>query len=503
MTKPYLHIALMILLASCNSDVAPNNETTQTANASNSNNNTTVVGNPTYSPNWGSPLPTPQISQQFAYDLSQTALENGNRLQTTIASLTAGAQLTVAEGDYLINTSLIIDLVATADAPIVIKGVDGARPKLISADTTLPLVTLGQNSATQFVYLGGFELSGGSLGVAVGNASDLWLDQLDIHSTADSGLRTTSGNIHGLYLTRSNIHDTGSEGIRLWKLFDSVIALNKITDTTLEGIALSEDCYNTRIARNYIHHLKDNPTLDYPGIRIWHGPLAEDKPVNIIEKNVVHDILDNCIQLEGGQARVSNNLVFNCKNKGIDLTHGTTFQEIPAGSGNWYGVSSVVNRVWIVNNTVFNLNDGNGIGLGSWIGASIGQDQLFCVNNAIYMRVPTGGTSPFSILFSDAAAVEGGEVHDNMIFGSPVLNTPASYTWTPASTGNALTDFTNINSAYVVTSQETFINDARPKALSPLNGNGLGAGAATFDSNDDLTDRIRTAPREVGALDTL
>ena len=358
------------------------------------------------------------------------------------------------------------------ELPIVIEGEAGAMPHLYRADILDGVVEIGGEGTgtpvAAHVVLRGFEISGGDAAVRLHKVDNVWVDGNEMHSTG-GGVAATTEHAGFVHITRNEIRDTQSwgEGIQLGKnspnriFHDSVVALNHIHDTQGalqgEGIDMKWRSNANWIVENVIHG------TNYPSIKF---EATDNRPLNVIERNVCWDSGDNVIQAEGGEAIVRNNVLASpVGNKLFDSSHN----------------SGTLKKLYVTHNTMISKN-GYGAGLWAWNG----QQALVFANNAVYINDYSANTYAIAIGTGQA----GGTIVGNTIFGKA---RNLSYGWV---TGGGLTDFAGMGPTWA-----TYAFTGDVSVLEPAAGGALAASADPAHVDDeDFFGAERTLPTEAGAL---
>ncbi|MDZ4256679.1 MAG: hypothetical protein U1C71_03665, partial [archaeon] len=275
----------------------------------------------------------------------------GTELLSAINNLSPGQKLIVPGGTYQMPNPARITAQGTASQPIFVVAAAGANPVLTASGAGNDVLAIGQTGSgitAAYLALRGFEITGGNKGIIFNKASNIWLDQLRIHDTANAGIH--GGQFSGinnsyLFITRNEIHNVG-EGAGIIKgtavmfgtmggpqiVTNAVIALNHIHHTGKQaaGIQLNRGSHSNWVAENHVHHAAYNYYGDSAGYWpcMWfdlsHAGTYFSNQRNIIEKNVIHDCSDNGVQFENGRHVFRNNLVTaRIGNKAIDGTHNT------------------------------------------------------------------------------------------------------------------------------------------------------------------------------------
>ncbi len=431
----------------------PSNEATATPMAS---------GTSPYDPPWGNIAPTQTIN--FTYNSAKTSTQNGTDLKAAMNALVAGQRLVIGGGIYTLTNNFTFSKSGTVTAPISIVAKDGETPTLYRVGASQNGIELGTGSTTiEYVLFREIEFNGGSLGIRIHKASNLWLDKCSIHDMADGGINANTQNTDHLYLTRNHIYNIAGYGEGMYIganalsggtptqiTHDSIIALNHIHDTGYlnpvqgDGIELKHGSYGNWIVENLVH---DNR---YPSILVYgtHG-----MPVNIVERNILFNSGDNVMQVQG-EAIVRNNLIMN----------------------GGYGFASFdhqeqVKNLTFVHNTI--VNSGRAVSVSNWAN----RPGMVFANNVAYSK------NSYGLMFSGGSA--GVTVTGNVVYGTVSGASSSGYIL-----GTGLNNFVNV--AWDATSL-----DATPSSGSPI----ISSGDPTFAVSTDITGATRITGLEAGCFD--
>lgn len=468
-----------------------------------------------YFPPWS--VLEPGSGTAFNYNSSQTSAQNGTALLSAINALTAGQKLIVGAGTYTLPANAQINRAGTVTNPIWVVAASGPAPILTISGTTTDVIGIGQTgtgTTAQYLALRGFEISGGRKGVSVNKANNIWLDQLNVHDGSNGGIHAGQSGIANnsfIYITRSQIRNTGepvgvqkghaiSFGVSGGSQFvtNSVIALNTIHDTGAQaaGIQLERGSHSNWIAENHVYNVADayygNSAGYWPCMYFDQSHTGVHDPLKdtIIERNTVHDCSDNGVQFENGRHLFRNNIVTGrIGNKAIDSSHN----------------AATLDYVQIVHNTVYNTNNGYGVGLSGWDGtANPNQQGLVFANNVVYDR--QGSPGAYTLRLNPGSTNQGTIAGNVLAMYQPssgsITSGVLNYTGSGYVIGQSLNDFAgagalgNWATSYVFTNPNQ-ANDFRPSATGFLIGKANSAYVTTADFAGD----IRTCPHEPGAFD--
>lgn len=261
----------------------------------------------------------PAKAQRHEYQKGASAEINGESLKKAVLKLKAGDRLVVDPGKYEINDLFDICVVGSAKSPIWFEANPTGKVILTRKDTSQNVVNLGFNSPCKFFYMGGFEITGGSTLLRLGDCENVWIDKNKIYDGSDVGISVNSKNTNSIFITNNEVFDPGkndpkstSEGMYLGAnegkvvMQNSVIAFNHVYNcrgTQGDGIELKQGSFNNWIVKNYIHD------CNYPCITVYG---TGNGARNQIEGNLVLRSNDNGIQIQGN-ANVLHNISINAK----------------------------------------------------------------------------------------------------------------------------------------------------------------------------------------------
>jgi hypothetical protein len=300
---------------------------------------------------------------------AQVEVSPGEDLEAAIAALQPGDELIVHGGDYTVTDRFSVNLVATEDAPILIRAADDEVPHIHRADASQNLVDIDN---AEYVEFRGIEFSGGSAGIRISGANHLTIRDCEIHSTEDVALRANDGGVdyRNLHIVHNNIHDTNNTGEGMYlgcnsnecRVLDSIIENNWVHHTnqdTVEqgdGIELKEGSAGNIIRDNVIHD------TNYPCI-LAYSTVGNGEP-NVIEGNVMWNCGDHGIQV-AADAVIRNNIVLSAAANGIamqphqsgapanlEVVHNTVL--IPSGTA--ISVNGAVGSVVLANNAAYTMS---------------------------------------------------------------------------------------------------------------------------------------------------
>lgn len=324
---------------------------------------TGVVRSADYDPKWGGIEPLRTIRLAVEPGASDTA--NGERLRKAVESLVPGDQLEVGPGTYSVARLWDITVSGTPEAPIRLVAAQDAKVILTRPDAQQNILNVGQSSPVQYLVIRGFEFTGGSHGIRLGQCQYVWLDRCHVHHTNEVCISANSANTRHLYLTRNKIHDPSgtAEGMYLGGnnasviMSESVIALNHVYNcrgTQGDGIEVKQGSWGNLIAQNIIHD------CNYPCITVYG---TGGKASNIIERNICYRSEDSAMQVQG-EAIVRNNILINGKNAAFASTdhQGKT------------------TNLQVIHNTM--VNTGHAFRGGSWNA----RENMVLANNVLYSK---------------------------------------------------------------------------------------------------------------------
>lgn len=243
----------------------------------------------------------------------------GDDLVAALKAAHAGDEVVVSQGVYETGGYVSLTWAGTADAPIVVRGAQGARPVIQGVPSQNVL-----NVAGSYYTLRGFEIRGGSHGVRLGASDHGTLDDLVIHNVEDvavsmnrPGETYASMTVQGCELYDTGKSGTG-EGMYLGcndgacLVHDSRIVGNLLHDihgSQGDGIELKTGSWGNVLADNVILGTQ------YPAITLY-GYADTTRPANVIERNFVLTTGDNGVQIVG-QVVVRNNVIIGAAANGV------------------------------------------------------------------------------------------------------------------------------------------------------------------------------------------
>jgi hypothetical protein len=428
----------------------------------------------------------PDVTVLLRYDTARSEEENGSALISAIASLSPGQMLKVAgaSGKRFVIPSgswLSINKQGTSDKPVWIEAVgSGSQAPTIARTDNQNVVFIGGDgtSEARYVVLRGFNITGGKTAVRIRTASNVWLDELNIHSVGEGGVKADTNSAEWLYITRNRIHDTGTqygEGVRFGNygitVKNSVVALNNIYNINnapaydAVGVEIRVGSHSNLVAVNAIHD------TDGPCVLVNAAPAGNR---NFVMRNVVYSCGDNGIQLEGRGVWVINNIMAGqYGNKAFDNTHGD---------------SATLEDVIVRHNTIIS---GNGYGASLW--AWDGQPNLVFANNVVYVRnCRTAGYTIKQDTAKRGGLITGNVVYNEYCDGSFDSGTsgvpPSGYI-----VGRGLSDFGNITDWGGSTNHDDF----RPSFTGAI----IGSADPAWKVDTDFVGSPTYTPYEAGAFE--
>ena len=265
-------------------------------------------------------------------------------------SLQPGDEIVLAGGTYSDPRRLQISQRGTAENPITIRAVEGAKVIFKRPDAKQNTLNL---AGCQHLIIRDLEITGGDAGIRIGRdgehpAKFITLENLHIHDIGGVAVTANSPGetYESLTFRHNHIHHTGGHGEAFYLgsnnnpdgstngyIFNSLISNNYIHDlkgdtvSQGDGIELKDGSYNNIVCDNVIHD------TNYPGIIVYG---TDGKAPNIIERNVIWNTGDHGIQA-AADAVIRNNIIFDTSGEGI---HCRNHQ------------SAVVGNLTIVHNTI-------------------------------------------------------------------------------------------------------------------------------------------------------
>jgi len=320
----------------------------------------------------------------------------GDDLGAAMNALQPGDELVMHGGTYELTGRLGVTILGTADAPIVIRAADGEVPHVHRAGEDQNIIDIDDG---QFVTFRGIEFSGGSAGIRISGATQLTIEECNVHDTGDVAVRANDGGVmyEGLRILRNEIHHTNATGEGMYlgcnsngcQVFDSLIEGNYVHHTnqaTVEqgdGIELKEGSYNVVIRDNVIHD------TNYPCI-LTYSTVGNGDP-NVIERNVMWNCGDHAIQ-SAADAVIRNNIILGSNSDGIAM------QSHQSGAPS--NLVVVHNTVLHPSNAAISLRDNTGM--------------VVIANNALYAQ---SGDALFGNNVNSAMVVVAGNVGQGGVNG--------------------------------------------------------------------------------------
>jgi hypothetical protein len=291
----------------------------------------------------------------------------GDDVEAAINAAEPGDELVLDGGSYTLTERFGISVQGTEQAPIVIRAADGETPHFHRPTADQNVIDVDDGAHLVFR---GLEISGGSHGLRLVQASFVTVERCNIHDTGDVALSANSGDSYqGLKILRNEIHHTNSTGEGMYlgcnddgcRVFDSLIEGNWIHHTNGstvvqgDGIELKEGSYNNIIRDNVIHD------TNYPCI-LTYSTVGNGAP-NVIERNALWNCGDHGIQ-SAADAIIRNNIIFGSGSDGIAM------QQHQAGSPA---------NLMVLHNTVLHASN-DAISLRNAVGSVV------IANNAVYAQ---------------------------------------------------------------------------------------------------------------------
>lgn len=454
--------------------------------------------NPDYLPEWANVQPSHIITHE--YDAGLTVEQNGDALMSAIAALAPGDLLLIGAGEYDLGANTVFDIAlhGSATKPIWIQAAANGTPVIHRLGTTNSVFNFVSPAA--YVALEGLSITGGTIGVRIQSASQLWFHQNQIYNTG-GGIKARYGNTDHVYVTYNDIHDTNlneyGEAVVVGgplggqHAHDWVVAHNHIhhTQNTMQGdgIEINRDSYGNRVVENYVHHAGAHfPCIIFDRNGDPNNPnVPQPVPLNILEKNIVHNCGDNGIQAQDGGALVRDNLIVGpVGNKLFDSTHS----------------EATLQNLEVVHNTMLDVNDSYGAGLWGWKG----QPGLIFANNVVYVN-PFPNVDGYALALPAQNA--GGTLERNVIFygtKNPFKNPPSTLSPTAYAIGHGLTDFVNVPAWFQEFPEAASVDEALQTAQKyrpALTGVIIGSADPNYLVEEDLVGHALRDPYEAGALE--
>ena len=292
---------------------------------------------------------------------------------STLQNLQAGDTVIFSAGTYQTGGFVSLTLNGTEQAPIVIMGDKSGNRPVIEGVSDQNVFNVG-GSHYRWEYL---ELTKGSHGMRVETSLYGEFVDLKLHDLGDVGLSMNrSGHTYEhMHVTRCEIFDTGNapnsvgEGMYIGCNPGDCVVSNSRFDFNYvydmggsqgDGIEIKKNSHSNVLADNVIVN------TNYPGITMYGFDDGVGKLPNIVERNLVWQVWDNGIQVNG-QVIVRNNIVIAAGENGANGIHSKpTSPHLPK-------------MVEIAHNTVINAG-GACLRTNDWDQA----DNQIVQNNALY-----------------------------------------------------------------------------------------------------------------------
>ncbi len=248
---------------------------------------------------------------ELPWDPTLTEVANGDRLQTAVAALVPGDELVLGAGTWALQTTLDMRVSGRAEAPVRLVAAE-PRTALLTAPPLKNVVQIGPfeevGGRVSHLVLRGLVLEGGSIGLRIYAADDVWIDGCEIRHTHGAGLTANTRDNDGLWFTANRVHHTAGygEGFYLGRddgtavMSRSVVARNHVHDTAGlqgDGIELKQGCWGNRIVGNRVHDTA-GPCLTLYG--------TGGRAPNLVAGNAFARSQDHVVQVQG-EARVVGN----------------------------------------------------------------------------------------------------------------------------------------------------------------------------------------------------
>jgi MYXO-CTERM domain-containing protein len=286
-------------------------------------------------------------------------------VEAILGGLSPGDELVLEDGTYTLTERFSFDLAGTADAPIVIRAADGARPHFHRPDASQNI----WDFRAAYVTIRGLELSGGSAGLRVQGADHLTIEGCEIHDTADVALRMNDAGVtyESVRILRNHIHDTDGTGEGMY------LGCNRDACRLLNGV----------IAENYVHHTNRASVTQGDGIELKEGSAG-----NVIRDNVIHDTRYPCILTYGTVGNgapnvIERNVMWRCGDHGIQSAADATLRNNIVLSAAASGIAmqphqnAAPSNLVVVHNTVLQATN-HAVRLSGIVGSVV------VANNALY-----------------------------------------------------------------------------------------------------------------------
>jgi hypothetical protein len=290
-------------------------------------------------------------------------------VRAAIAALSAGDELVLRAGLYVLDSKLAITVAGTASSPVTIRSNDSGTAVLAMNTPDHNVVEI---SDTQYLVFRGLKITGGSHGIRLMNSDFVTIEDNEIYETGDVALSANAGGTYeGLVIRRNHIHHTNGTGEGMYlgcnydacRVLNSVIEWNYVHHTnraTVEqgdGIEVKEGSAGNVIRHNVVHD------THYPGI-ITYGVVGNGPP-NVIEGNAIWNSGDYAIQ-SAADSIIRNNIVLGTvglqPHQASSPGNQTIVHNTIVSAGNGIEVRGVSGPVVIANNAVYS-GSGNALQL--------------------------------------------------------------------------------------------------------------------------------------------
>ena len=328
---------------------------------------------------------------------------------SVVESLSAGDELVLKDGTYILPDTLTIAVAGTAEQPVLVRAKNPGAAVLRAgplADGSYP-GTLVRVSDSSFVTLRGLVIEGDDswtdeavsyTALRVERSADISLERLDVGTVPRAGIALSDDNAR-ITVKRTHVHDTfNGPGISVG-CWDGSCWTSELTlyNNWVHDIGGSDGIGLRLLPGTQGAMVTDNVVYETGSIGVFLAAV-ENGEGNIFEGNAIWSSASSGLLIEGS-AKVRNNLIFNVEGRGI-------YTRDPGRETDTFG------DIVISHNTVADTS-GWGVELDGWQGAA---GTLVFANNAVCN--PIGRGVEIEVSGSDTALPEApGYVSSNVVCG--------------------------------------------------------------------------------------
>jgi hypothetical protein len=319
---------------------------------------------PSESPSWWAKRGQKIIRHRYVQEKSEE--ENAQWLSLAISNLKPGDMLLIEPGVYCFKSRFDLKLIGTEISPIVVQG-EGPGVVFKRRDNAENVVNIIDSI---YSAIGCLEITGGSSGIKIQNASQFMIYNSTIHDIGNVGIAMNSRSTSSIYIIDNEIYGTNGNGEGIYagshdgtrKTNGSFFVGNYIHDLACgpdnqgDGIEIKDRSFNNVVKWNYISRSK------YPGITVYTN--GEDgNPINRIIENVVLDSLDSGIQatsdvliqgnwVSGERIGIASKPFGKKRPSNIQITGNTVFSDTSSiKASEWNGSDIVIANNFLYSKT--------------------------------------------------------------------------------------------------------------------------------------------------------